>query len=133
MSAPISRNSLVAILGTPDRTDGSLNDPVERDEHGIHFNEKWTFDQLKSDPAGVPMRIVYWHRYDFAGTMVRATADEDWRHDTTLLEALKSESDRRAPIDDHHLPEKPATRYRPVSQPSDDRDLGGYVQPYKES
>ena len=84
MSGHLTRNAVVAFLGTPDRTEGTLNDPVEREEHEIKFNEKWIYENLTSDPARVPMRIVYWHRYDFMGTMVRANAAEEWRHDTTL-------------------------------------------------
>jgi hypothetical protein len=128
MSDHLTRNAVVAFLGTPDRTEGTLNDPVEREEYGIRFNEKWAYEHLTSDPAGVPMRTFYWHRYDFVGTMVRANADEEWRHDTKLAEALKDADRRLPPLDDRHHPYKPTSRYRSVSQPHDAHDLGGYVQ-----
>ena len=129
MSDHLTRNAVVAFLGTPDRTEGTLNDPVEREEHEIKFNEKWVYEHLTSDPAGVPMRTVYWHRYDFKGTMVRANAAEEWRHDTTLAEALKDADRRLAPLDPaRHQPNEASRRYRSVSLPKDARDLGGYVQ-----
>src|SRR5579885_577083 len=88
MSAPLRRNAIVALLGTPDRTEGSLNDPRLYDENGMRSNEKWIYAHLSADPAGVPMRIIYWWRYDFVGTVIRASADEPWRPDTRLAEAL---------------------------------------------
>src|SRR3984957_17769050 len=91
MSGKISdhpaRNAIVAILGTPDRTEGSLDDPREREEDGILFNEKWIYTDLHRDPAGAAMRMVYWMRYDFRGTAVRNTDAEPWLPDTTLVEA----------------------------------------------
>lgn len=132
MSERITRNTVVTMLGTPDRTEGSLNSPVEREEHGISYNEKWTYEHLTSDPAGVPMRAVYWHRYDFTGTMVRGNSDQEWRKDETLGEALRQANSRLAPIRDRHQPYQPTNRYRPVSQPRDRSDLGGYVQNWEE-
>ncbi|MGH7918020.1 MAG: hypothetical protein ACREQE_11165, partial [Candidatus Binataceae bacterium] len=70
MTEPLRRNAVVVLLGTPDRTEGSLNSPIELEEHGIGYNEKWIYQHLRDDPAGVPMRLVYWHRYDFKGTLV---------------------------------------------------------------
>jgi len=84
MSDELRRNAVVALLGTPDRTEGSLNDPRLYDENGLHFNEKWLYSHLTGDPAGVPMRIVYWWRYDFVGTVVRAAEGESWRPDSRL-------------------------------------------------
>jgi hypothetical protein len=129
MSDHLTRNAVVAFLGTPDRTEGTLNDPVEREEYGIKFNERWIYEHLTGDPAGIPMRTVYWHRYDFMGTMVRASAAEEWRHDTTLAEALKDADRRLAPLDPaRHQPNEASRRYRSVSLPTDAHDLGGYVQ-----
>src|ERR1700674_5882397 len=88
MSKRVTHNAVVAMLGTPDHNAGSLNNPVELEEFGIHFNEKWTYDHLVSDPAGVPQRVIYWMRYDFVSTMVRGGANEEWRPDTNLAEAV---------------------------------------------
>ena len=129
MSDHLTRNAVVAFLGTPDRTEGTLNDPVEREESGIKFNEKWIYEHLTSDPAGVPMRTVYWHRYDFMGTMVRSNTDEEWRHDTTLAEALKYADRRLPPLDaNRQQPYESNSNYRSVSKPNSADDLGGYVQ-----
>jgi hypothetical protein len=131
MNGLITRNALVALLGSPERSEGSLNDPVEREEYGIRFNEKWIYEHLRSDPAGVPMRSVYWHRYDFVGTMVRESQQAEWRPDTGLADALKTASGRLAPIDDHHCPLEDSRRYRPASEVRDALDLGGYFQQKK--
>jgi hypothetical protein len=128
MTGPVTRNSVVSLLGTPHEVEGSLNDPVEREEPGIHFNEKWIYQDLGNDPAGVPNRVIYWHRYDFVATMVRANDSEDWRPDTKLIEAAKTANARLAMVSDHHPAYPVNSRYRPVSKPQDWRDLGGYMQ-----
>ena len=66
MSGPgISRNQIVQIWGTPHATVGSVNEPREREEHGYHFNEKWTY-RLSPKTAEEPAeRVIYWMRYDF--------------------------------------------------------------------
>ncbi len=123
-----TRNAVAALLGTPDYTEGSVNDPREREEHGIRFNEKWVYSHLRSDPAGVPMRTIYWWRYDFMGTVVRGSADEPWRPDSKLLEALDPSRDRLAPIDPtHNAPIIPSNRYRPASDFKGKPDLGGRI------
>jgi hypothetical protein len=128
MIEPIARNSIVKILGTPDKTDGSLNSPVEREEHGVHFNEKWTYTHLRDDPSGMPTRVVYWHRYDFMGTLVRRGPDAEWQADSTLVEHARRENDRLATVANIQ-PTLPGNRdYRPVSRVSNDRDLGGYIE-----
>jgi hypothetical protein len=137
MSEHVTRNKVVFLLGTPERTEGSLNNPVEREEYGIRFNEKWIYANLRADPADVPMRTVYWHRYDFTGTTVRENAAADWRHDTALDAALKPVADRLPPIEDHHRALEGNRRYRPASEVKDATDLGGYIegetrQPLKE-
>ncbi len=124
----VTRNSVVSLLGTPHEVEGSLNDPVEREESGIHYNEKWTYHDLGNDPAGVPNRIIYWHRYDFVATMVRANDNEEWRPDTRLIEAAQQTAARLAKIDDHHSAHPADSRYREVSRPADSHDLGGYIQ-----
>ena len=75
-----ARNAIVAILGTPDRTEGSLDDPREREEDGVLFNEKWIYMDLHRDPAGAAMRTVYWMRYDFRGTAVRNSDCDEIQH-----------------------------------------------------
>jgi hypothetical protein len=122
----IWRNAVVELLGTPDRVEGSLNDPREREEGGVRFNEKWIYKHLKQDPAGVPMRVIYWRRYDFTGTMVRNNANEPWRPDSRLEEALASAPSR---VDTsalrEHPPLKPAVDYHPASEFKGAPDLGG--------
>lgn len=131
MSSRVTRNTVVAMLGTPDRTAGSLNSPVELEEFGIHYNEKWTYEHLVSDPAGVPQRAIYWHRYDFVATMVRGGPPEQWRPDTKLAEAVAAADDRLAPIENRHEPVKPSGLYQPVSEVKDSSDLGGYIMGQK--
>jgi hypothetical protein len=125
---PVTRNRVVSLLGTPHAVEGSLNDPVEREEFGIHYNEKWTYEDLGDDPAGLPNRAIYWHRYDFVATMVRANDNQEWRPDTKLIEAANAVKERLGIVDDHHPAYPTNGRYRPVSKPQDWRDLGGYVQ-----
>jgi hypothetical protein len=124
----VTRNSVVLLLGTPHHAEGSLNDPVEREEFAIHYNEKWSYQDLGNDPAGVPNRVIYWHRYDFIATMVRANDNEEWRPDTKLIEVAKTAAARRATVDDHHPAYPVNDRYREVSKLQDWRDLGGYMQ-----
>ena len=128
MTAPVTRNSVVRLLGTPHAIEGSLNDPVEREEFGIRYNEKWSYEGLGDDPAAVPNRVIYWHRYDFIGTLVRANDREQWSHDAKLIEAADTIKARLSAIDDHHRAYPANGRYRPVSKPEDWRDLGGYIQ-----
>ncbi|MGD0075701.1 MAG: hypothetical protein ABSD31_15365 [Candidatus Binataceae bacterium] len=130
MSAPHpNRNMVVARLGTPDRTNGSLNDPRVSEENGFSFNEKWTYLHLTDDPVGVPTRIIYWMRYDFVGTVVRFTENESWRVDPALSEALAAEESSRLPALDpsHNPPITPASEYRPVSEFKGKPDLGGHM------
>jgi len=53
--------------GEPDAWEGSVNDPRTREEHGIRYNEKWTYFL----PDG-SKRHVYWHRYGFRGLLIEA-------------------------------------------------------------
>ena len=127
MIEKVSRNAVVALLGTPGRTEGSLNEPREREENGYCFNEKWTYENLVGDPAGVPERVIYWKRYDFVATTVRASAEEPWRPDEKLAAALAEQPSRLAPIDPaHNPPVTPKVPYLPVSKFPGKPDLGGY-------
>ncbi|MGH7913339.1 MAG: hypothetical protein ACREPW_01640 [Candidatus Binataceae bacterium] len=129
MSDRPARNAIVAILGTPARTEGSLNDPCEREEDGVRFNEKWIYSRLHRDPAGAAMRTIYWMRYDFRGTVVRNTDAEPWRPDTALVEAATKRDDRLPPLDPSlNPPLTPSVEYRPASQFKGKSDLGGGVQ-----
>src|SRR5512143_756662 len=123
MSTRVTRNAVVALLATPDRTTGSLNSPLQLEERGIRYNEKWTYEHLVSDPAGVPQRVIYWQRYDFVATMVRGGADEEWRADTALAAAVDARNDRMAPIEDCHAPTTPSGRYAAASEVKDATDL----------
>jgi hypothetical protein len=124
-----ARNAIVAILGTPDGTEGSLDDPREREENGLLFNEKWTYTNLHRDPAGAPMRTVYWMRYDFRGTAVRNSDAEQWRLDTALVEEAAKRNPRLPPLDpSRNPPLAPSTEYRPVSELTGESALGGEIQ-----
>jgi hypothetical protein len=127
MSNKIHRNVVVALLGTPDRTEGSLNDPRQKIENGTTFNEKWIYEHLPRDPAGVPIRTIYWWRYDFMGTVVRARADEPWRPDSTLEMAVENANARLAEKGfGAHPPLTSRTEYRPASDFDGLPDLGGH-------
>jgi hypothetical protein len=127
MSDGMHRNTIVALLGTPDRSEGSLNDPRLYDENGMRFNEKWIYSHLTADPAGVPMRIIYWWRYDFVGTVVRGGADEPWRSDARLAQAIAKADPRLATIDPaNNQPLTPSNQHRPASECAGESDLGGH-------
>ena len=97
MPGPIHRNLVVKYFGTPDVTAGSVNEPRERQEHDLRFNETWTYRHLRHDPAGAVERIIYWRRYDYVGSMIRTSADGEWAKDGHLPEALT----QRLPNDEH--------------------------------
>jgi hypothetical protein len=129
MNAHPARNAIVAILGTPDRTVGSLDDPREREENGVVFNEKWIYTNLRSDPAGAAMRIVYWMRYDFRGTVVRDSDAQPWQPDRALVETAAKRDPRLPPLDpSRNPPLTPSTEYRPASDFVGKADLGGGIQ-----
>ncbi len=128
MSERITRNIVVARLGTPDKTEGSVNDPVEREEHGIHFNEKWIYSHLHDDPAGAAERLIYWHRYDFTGTLMRKPGQADWVADTTLPQWASGADDRLAMVEDQHTALGGNENYRAASEVRDALDLGGYIE-----
>jgi len=88
MPGTILRNTVVRFYGTPQRTEGSVNEPRERQEHGFTFNEKWTYRLPRRDPAEAVERIIFWRRYDYVGSMIRRSADAEWEADDSLPVAL---------------------------------------------
>jgi hypothetical protein len=88
MPGPIQRNAVVKFFGQPQATEGSVNEPRLREEHGFTFNEKWTYRQRPHDPADAVERVVYWQRYDYVGSVIRTTKDGDWVRDDNLPQAL---------------------------------------------
>jgi hypothetical protein len=88
MPGPIARNTVVRYFGQPDRTEGSVNEPREREEYGMRFNEKWMYRQPPRDPADAAERIIYWHRYDYVGSVMRTTKDGEWVKDESLPQLL---------------------------------------------
>ena len=85
MSGRVTRNQVVAMFGTPDHTDGSLNSPIEFDDDGIHYNEKWTYSHLDADPTGVSV----------AGSWLSSTASSgfygsDYLHNNNTNKGLDS-------------------------------------------
>ena len=88
MPGPILRNAVVKFFGTPDRTEGSVNEPREREEHSMRFNEKWTYTHPLHDPAGAVERMIYWRRYDFVGSLIRSSPGSEWAKDESLVDAL---------------------------------------------
>lgn len=88
MPGPILRNAVVKRFGTPDQTEGSLNEPREHSEHGMQFNEKWTYSRPRRDPAGATQRVIFWFRYDYVGSVVRTSTDGTWQKDDSLPDVL---------------------------------------------
>ncbi len=88
MPGPVLRNVVVKYFGTPNATEGSVNEPREREEHGMEFNEKWLYRRPHNDPADALERIIYWHRYDYVGSMIRTTKDGEWVKDESLPSVL---------------------------------------------
>jgi hypothetical protein len=123
------KNVIALFLGTPDLTEGSVNNPVVLEENGVHYNEKWVYEHLTEDPSGMPHRVIYWHRYDFVATFVRGDSDEEWQPDSTLATDLAKRDPRLAPLDrEVNPPIVPRSRYRAVSEVKGPKDLGGYIQ-----
>jgi hypothetical protein len=56
--------------GTPQATVGSVNEPRERAENGVVFNEKWLYRVRGRGAEPGYERIVYWLRYDFVASFV---------------------------------------------------------------
>ena len=130
---PISRNVVVARLATPDKTAGSVNNPVVREEDGIRFNDKWLYEHLVDDPSGMAQRVFYWMRYDLIATKVRANSSDVWRDDKTMIDELSGKSSRLAPHDPNANPAiEPSNQHRPVSDFKGELGLGGYLQSEEE-
>ena len=89
MPGPIHRNVVVKFFGQPHATEGSVNEPREREEHGLKFNEKWTYKQPPRDPGEAAERVIYWRRYDYVGSVMRKTKDAEWVRDDGLPQALE--------------------------------------------
>lgn len=67
--APLRRNDIVRLFGTPDQTIGSVNEPRLTVEHGIEFNEKWIYERPRNEPSRPRQRLIYWQRYDLMGAL----------------------------------------------------------------
>jgi hypothetical protein len=63
----IQRDDVVSLFGTPDHSEGSVNEPRPQVEHGFEFNEKWIYDRPRREPTRPRARVIYWQRYDFVG------------------------------------------------------------------
>jgi len=81
----IRRNLVVQRWGTPQATLGSLNEPREREENGVEFNEKWIYRHPAHDPANAVERIIYCHRYDFVASFLVGADGRVAREDPTAL------------------------------------------------
>lgn len=90
-ASSIDRNHVVSHFGTPDVTEGSVNEPREREEHGFRFNEKWIYLHPLRDPAGAAERVIYWRRYDYVGSMIRPARDAPWVPDPDLPARLAAQ------------------------------------------
>ena len=88
MPGPILRNVVVKFFGTPNHTEGSVNEPREREEYGMKFNEKWNYRGPRNDPAGAVERSIYWRRYDYVGSIIRKSKDGEWQKDDNLPQGL---------------------------------------------
>jgi hypothetical protein len=64
----LTRNEIVELFGTPDETEGSVNDPRIRVEHGVEYNEKWTYFRPRGEATDPAARVIHWQRYDFQGS-----------------------------------------------------------------
>lgn len=88
MAGTIQRNEVVKYFGTPDITEGTVNEPRERIEHGFKFNEKWIYKHPMRDPAHAAERMFLWRRYDFVASLVRKTRDAEWVIDAEFAPSL---------------------------------------------
>ena len=88
MSGTHQRNAITHYFGQPDTTEGSVNEPRLREEHGVRFNEKWHYRRPAHDPAHAVERVIYWQRYDYVASMIRTTPDGAWQPDDGVLAAV---------------------------------------------
>jgi hypothetical protein len=84
-ATPIRRNLVVQRWGTPQTTLGSLNEPREREENGVEFNEKWVYRLPRVEADDPRERIVYWRRYDFVASFLIGADGRVAREDPTAL------------------------------------------------
>jgi hypothetical protein len=82
----VTRNRVVQRWGTPQVTLGSVNEPREREEQGVRFNEKWVY-LSPSDPSRPRQRTIYWHRYDFVASRVTDASGNEHAEDLASLVA----------------------------------------------
>ena len=66
----IRRNLVVQCWGTPQAAVGSVNEPRDRSENGVCFNEKWLYRVPGHGTEPGYERIVYWMRYDFVASFI---------------------------------------------------------------
>ena len=92
MPGPIQRNDVVKFFGQPDATEGTVNEPREREEHGVCFNEKWVYHHPRRDPAEAEERVIYWRRYDYIASVIRRHRYEQYERDDSLPGFLASSS-----------------------------------------
>ena len=88
MPGPIDRNHVVKFFGQPDATEGTVNEPREREELGFKFNEKWVYKHPARDPSNASERTIYWRRYDFVGSVFKREKSGDWQRDDELVKVL---------------------------------------------
>lgn len=93
----IRRNAVVLRWGTPQRTTGSLNEPREREENGVRFNEKWVYRLPRPEPDDPRERIVYWQRYDFVASFLVDAAGGVHREDARAFLADVNVREYRPP------------------------------------
>ena len=82
---PVRRNMVVQRWGTPQTTVGSLNEPREREEHDVRFNEKWIYRAPRDEPSRPRERVVYWLRYDFVASFLVGRDGQVTREDPRAL------------------------------------------------
>jgi hypothetical protein len=105
MPGPVHRNLVVKFFGTPHATEGSLNEPREREEHGMRFNEKWAYNHPLNDPAQAHERFIYWRRYDYVGSVIRREAHTNFVRDDALPETLQRDAATLEASTDTHIAE----------------------------
>ncbi|MBI3783887.1 MAG: hypothetical protein HY270_10845 [Deltaproteobacteria bacterium] len=88
MPGPIDRNHVVKYFGQPDVTEGTVNEPREREELGLKFNEKWVYKHPVRDPSDAAERAIFWRRYDFVGSAIKRDKHDDWQRDDSLPSVL---------------------------------------------
>ena len=67
MTARLEHHEARERWGLPDESVGNVNNPRSSEEHGIVYNEKWTWFL----PDG-RKRHLYWHRYDCRGVLLES-------------------------------------------------------------